>query len=89
MALIPAVKRQERALRSQLQLQQGEGSEESESDEEEEKGAGWGGRKAAYYEQGEVSFTFLQVLPSLGAQIRLSKVFHADLVQPVCGHPAK
>ena len=50
-----AVKRQERLLRSQLQLQQGEGSEEEESEEEEaEKGAGWGARKGAYYEHGEV-----------------------------------
>ncbi len=49
-----AVKRQERLLRSQLQLQQGEGSEESEYEDETEKGSGWGARKAAYYEHGEV-----------------------------------
>ena len=49
-----AVKRQERQLRAQLQLQQGEESESDDSDEE-ERGSGWGAKKGAYYEQGEVS----------------------------------
>lgn len=54
--MVLAVKRQERLMRAKIQLQQGEGSDSGESEEEEEQEArGWGARKGAYYEQGEVS----------------------------------
>lgn len=42
-------------MRAQIQLQQGEGSDEEGSDEDDEpENAGWGAKKGAYYEQGEV-----------------------------------
>lgn len=54
MSLLPAVERQERALRSRLQLQQGEDSD-SEDEPEGTKGAGWGSKKRAYYEDNQVN----------------------------------